>query len=352
MLMKKIILPILVIALTLFSCIGTYDFDTDMYKRKVVIESFINPDSVIKVTVAWNTPANEVSDIYIINGVLVHTTDIEYIDGALVQIEEDGVLTVSGTTVNGVLSSDVYPAAGKSYRLSVKVEGEPEVTAATSIPLPADISCSIREKLRDSYTYVFDGIEYVMQPYSMLEYIAADVTDIALPAETPAVWITGYVKYENGNVVGAGGFSDLYSNSPYLDQVNAVGDNSDVLLRESNVAYERGVIRIQRSALSFALPFTFSMRVFQSISVDVLDEQGERIDLERFYAEQFLLHLISPSDEYDRYRRSAIKQDLIYGSLFSSDPVSVYSNIRNGTGIFAGYSSAAVALPINKPVQE
>jgi len=60
-----------------------------------------------------------------------------------------------------------------------------------------------------------------------------------------------------------------------------------------------------------------------------------------------LLHITSPSNEYDRYKRSALKQDLIYGSLFSSDPVSVFSNIKNGTGIFAGYNTAVVAAPIN-----
>jgi hypothetical protein len=273
--------------------------------------------------------------------VLVNTTPIEYIDGALVQIEEDGVLIVSGTTVNGTLSSNIYPAVGKSYHLSVKVEGETEIIATTSIPPPADISCSIREKLR-YFTY-YDIYQ--------LEYIAADVSDITLPPEIPSAWITGYVKYENGSIYRSG-FGDLYSNSPYLDQVNAVGDNNDVLQRESNVAYERGFIRIQRQALSLALPFTFSMQVFPRISVSVFDEHDEYIDSETFYAEQFLLHLISPSNEYDRYKRSAIKQDLVYGSLFTGDPVSVYSNIHNGIGIFAGYNTTVVATPIINTFQK
>ena len=327
--MKKLLLPILLIA---FGCTETYEFDKDFYKRKIVVESFINPDSVIKVTVAWNIHPNEVTGVYYLNGVLTHTTPVEYIDGALVQIEENGVLILSGTTVNGILQSDVYPAAGKSYRLSVKVDGEPEITAATSIPLPADASFAIREKLYESNYF---GIEY-----SLLEYIAVDISNITLPPppEVTAVWITGYVKYGNGVIAG---FGDLYSNSPYLDQVNAVGNNSDVVQRESNVEYERGVIRIQRQALSLALPFTFSKRVFPTTSV-YLDT-----GYETFYAEQFLLHITAPSSEYDRYRRSALKQDLIYGSLFSSDPVSVFSNIKNGTGIFAGYNTTVVATPIS-----
>ena len=339
--MNRLVLPILVSAFKLIGCTGIYDFDKDVYKRKIAVESFINPDSVIKVTVAWNRPANEDSTI-------------EYIDGALVQIEEDGVLTVSGTTVNGTLSSNVYPAIGKSYHLSIKVEGEPEITAATSIPPPAGAYYSIREKMADRYSYyINDGIvETIKCPACDFKYIAADIDNIALPAEVPAVWITGYVKYDDGNVAGG---DDLYSDSPYLDQVNSVGDNNDVLLRESNIAYERGFIRIQRPALSLAIPFTFSMAVPRG-SRREMNSYGEWITIYEVdpdsSPEQFLLHLTSPSHEYDKYRRSAIKQDLIYGSLFSSDPVSVYSNIRNGTGIFAGYSTAVVAAPINNPVQE
>ena len=333
---------ILVISFTLFSCVEIYDFDKDLYKRKVVVESFINPDSVIKVTVAWNRPAND-------NSV------IEHIDGALVQIEEDGVLIVSGITANGTLSSNVYPSTGKSYSLSVKVEGEPEITAATSIPPRANATFSIREKMADMQVcsiYEDGAVECIIQPARYFRYIATDISDITLPLEVLAVWIAGYVKYDDGNIAGG---DDLYSDSPYLDQVNSVGDNNDVVLRESAIAYERGFIRIQRPALSLALPFTFTMAVPRGRNW-IINGYGEMIityevDSESS-PEQFLLHLTSPSHEYDKYRRSAIKQDLIYGSLFSSDPVSVYSNIRNGAGIFAGYNTTVVAAPINNPIQQ
>ena len=341
--MKKLVIPIFVIALSLSGCIDDYYFDTDMYKRKIVVESFINPDSVIKVTVSWNRPATDKSTI-------------EYIDGAFVQIEEDGILIVSGTTDNGALSTNVYPAVGKSYHLSIKVEGEAEITAATSIPHAAtDFAYSIREKIREPYTRVFDGVEYLIIPDYKLRYIVADVSDITLPLELPAVWIIGQVKYDDGNIVGSDASGDLYSSSPYLDQVNSVGDNNDVLSRESNIAYERGFIRIQRQALSLALPFTFSMEIPRGRR-RVTNAYGEWITIYDIDSdsspEQFLVNLISPSNEYDKYRRSAAKQDLIYGSLFASDPVSVYSNINNGVGIFAGFNTTVVATPINNATQE
>ena len=333
---KKLILPILLIA---FGCKGIYEFDTDMYKRKIVVESLINPDSVIKVTVAWNRPTNAT---YIRS---VHTPPIEYINGALVQIEENGILILSGTTVNGVLFSDVYPVAGKRYRLTVKVESEIELTAATSIPFPADISYSIRKKYDNrclcSYIGIFDECIEIT-PFYELSYIAVDVNDIVLPPEVQAVWITGYAKFDNDTFPYIGG--DLYSNSPYIDQFNVAGEDMDVLLRESNILYERGVIRIQRQAISLALPFTFSKGVSGARRNEWDEEYGE---WKYFYNDgRFLLHITSPSNEYDRYRRSAIKQSLIWGWLFSSDPVSVFSNINNGVGIFAGYNTTVVAAPI------
>jgi hypothetical protein len=37
-----------------FGCNGIYNFNTDIYKRKVVVESLIHPDSVVKVEVSWS----------------------------------------------------------------------------------------------------------------------------------------------------------------------------------------------------------------------------------------------------------------------------------------------------------
>ncbi|MDR2887344.1 MAG: DUF4249 domain-containing protein [Bacteroidales bacterium] len=351
-----------VIALALFGCEGVYNFDTDEYKRKIVVESLICPDSVIKVTVSWNRPANAEANVAL-RAETWASSLIEYIDGALVQVEEDGVLIVSGTTVNGVLCSDVYPSVGKSYRLSVMVNGEPELTATTSIPQPAGVSYSIREKEDVGTRYYYDEqgryVEY--HANNGLKYIAADISDIVLPGEVPAAWITGYVKYSNGYITRPGAFGDLHSSCPYLDQVNAVGDNTgDVDLKESNILYERGFIRIQRQVLSLALPFSFSMYVFylapgsinrtyNGISTSVTatpDSDGDLI-LKGGIAEQYMMRITSPSSEYDKHRRSATKQDINSGSILTSDIVSVFSNIQNGTGIFAGYVTTEVAVPIN-----
>jgi len=263
-----------------------------------------------------------------------------------VRIEEDGVLLVSGTTTNGALSSQVYPLVGKRYRLTVTVEGQAELRATTSIPPPADIVYSAREKSKVST----DNIIYAA-PFM---YVAADVSSITLPIEAPAVWISGHMKFDDGYV--DPGVSDLYANSPYLDQFNIAKDAMDVLLRESNTVFERGFIRIQRPALTLALPFTFSMWAVLHYSEYEYDDDGiqKYFELKESYAEQFIVRLIAPSEEYDQYKRSAIKQELAQGiaSPFAHDAVRVFSNIDNGVGIFAGYNTTDVAVPINNPYKE
>jgi len=326
--MKQFKLLILTVLLPLSGCTGIYNYHTEAYHRKVVVASFLHPDSLIKVTVSWNRPAKEESDI-------------QHIEGALVQIEEDGIIILSGTTVNGVLSSQAYPLVGKHYRLKVMVTGEPELMATTSIPPPAAINCSIREKRGDSEFH---------------EYMAVDVHSIGLPPQIPAVWITGYMKFDNGYVdisyreaMGKA----LYSNCPYLDQMNATIDPMDVLIRESNMMYEQNFIRIQRSAISLSLPFTFSQEISYRIGGEYF-ARGVWTTVEDANAEEFVVRLIAPSDEYDGYKRSAIKQELSQGigSLFVNDPVRVYSNIERGVGIFAGYNTTEVAIPVVNPYKD
>ena len=301
-----------------FGCNGVYHFNTDVYKRKVVVESFLSPYAVISVKVSWNmqeAPDNRARD-----------WGAETINGARVEIKEDGVVILNGTTVDGVLTSDIYPSVGKKYTLSVQVEGQPELTAATSIPPPADMHYSVREKWGASpYRQISDSKDY--------GYLSADVSRITLPQEAPAIWIYGHVEYEHG---GIGPFWELFSNCPYLDQVNATTSDVDVHLRESYISYERGFIRIQRSALSLAVPFTFT---------GYAAWEGLRF---------FVVQLYTPSEEYDRFQRSAIKQDIAKRNHshfinFINDPQHIFSNIRNGTGIFAGFNVRVVAVPIQIP---
>lgn len=52
--------------------------------------------------------------------------------------------------------------------------------------------------------------------------------------------------------------------------------------------------------------------------------------------------IITASDAYDRYMRSRYKHDLNTGESAQENPfieqITVYSNIDNGLGIFAGYN--------------
>ena len=129
----------------------------------------------------------------------------------------------------------------------------------------------------------------------------------------------------------------------FCDQINAlIGDDMDVSLRGSET-YHNHFIRIPYKNIAHTLPLTFSIEAhidkFTQTQVGE-DEYGYPIwETEDIPVTNVNLLIITPSDEYDKYHKTSYLH--IYG--YSSDipifdePTSVYSNIDNGIGIFAGY---------------
>lgn len=323
--MKKLFLYLsLCICLQLAACVKKYDFGTYPYIRKPVVMSIINPDSLIKVKVYWNKPTGL-------------EKNFEMIDGATVEVLEEGVSLFKGETTNGIAKSTKYPCAGKSYSLKVHIEGEPEITASTEIPMPANIEYKVREKNGGKYH----------------SYIAADVSSITLPDNAPAALIYALYDFDNPEIDVPYSIC-LYSNCSFLDPINSTTDPMDAILRESNIVYEGQSIRIKRSSLDLATPFTFSFAINWIKEIYDSSQENWWENIETYYAQNAIVHIISPSSDYDRFERTAYKQWRIAweGSPFAPDPVSVYSNINNGVGIFAGYSITEVKQPVNNPYKQ
>lgn len=303
----------------LAACTGTYDFGEYPYVKKPAVFSMINPDSLIEVRVFWNKPVKD-------------TLPFRTIDGAAVEIEEDGSVVFSGETVDGVVSTEIYPSEGRQYRLRIGIEGLPEITATTSIPLPSRIGYSLRVNMGGTYS----------------TYLLVDVGEIATPENVRSVWLSGNGRYEDGQLRTI--YSDLYSDGPFLDDVNAVPEASrDAPLRESNINYESRFIRIRRDALKTAVPFTFAIPASASFSIeDGVDDLGYP-NYKDVKLQDAVVYITSPSDEYDKYERTSYKHQLESDSFFINAPVNVYSNIENGIGIFAGYNRSQVSMPVVWP---
>ncbi len=316
-------LPLLFLCLT--GCEGVYEFKDNPYVKKPVVMSLINPDSLMKVQIWWNKPSGS-------------TGGFDKIEGAAVEITEDGSVVFSGRTdADGVAESSVYPSAGKKYGLRISFDGWPEITASTEIPQPAGITFDTRVKAGGHWT----------------DFILADVKGITAPESAPAVWISTRCGYDDGTW--QTGYGDLSSNCAFLDQVNATIDPYDAALRESNIVYEYGFIRIQRSALALAVPFTFSFTAWLSSYSGSHEwgwdeEEGVYVEPTIIYLDKAAVQIVSPSREYDKHHRSEARYlEERSGWIFMSESVNIYSNIANGFGIFAGYNLTEVIVPIDNP---
>ena len=123
--------------------------------------------------------------------------------------------------------------------------------------------------------------------------------------DAKAIWLRGTERDNNGEK----DIYAFYTTSVFVDQVNGANDAYESDEKGSTIDFEY-FLRVARENLSAAFPLRFQ--------------------------------IIAASDTYDRYMRSRYKHELNTGESAQENPfieqITVYSNIDNGIGIFAGYN--------------
>lgn len=318
--MKKCLF--LLCALICFGCTYDYEINDDIknFKPKVVVNSIIHPNEPIKAVLFWSRHYTERGDFK-----KVSTFDAE--------LYEDGVLVAQTVAADSIMETTVHPKVGKKYRLKITVPNYGEVTAETYIPAPTAISAT--------YLANKDGGYGKYQHVRIEQLVASD--------EFRAVWVRCFGEYENGDIEEC---DDLYSNSPFPDQINAVLDSDEATARGSNVGFEY-FIRVPYQNLGLVLPLDFSVWLYNETmrSTDhndpPLDEEGNPIWTLTYKLNFVHVEVLTPSDDYDKYFKTRYKQSLYDYAPdlpFVSEIVPVYCNIQNGLGIFAGYSKKNINL--------
>lgn len=325
--MNKFLL-LCIVALCSAGCFGVYDMGLDLknVRPQIVVNSIITPDSLVKVSVMKSKSVADLENAF------------EAVEGAGVEIFENGSLIFSGVTgKNGIAKGDVRPKAGCSYSLLVRTEGK-ELSATTDIPEISAADFSFRQK---------DAA------FGVRAFLFADISSLR-PSDCSGLYIVFENEYENGLRNDA---DRLFSNSNYVDHINMEFVSVENDYKESNMAFNSGFVRIPASVFGSVAPLsvcseTYWLRTgFYPVS-GKYDEYGypvyEEVELK---ISEVYFRLISPSTDYDRYCRSVYRQQMLDTS---SDPFvpagePIYSNIKNGTGIFAGYSQYKTAFGVKIP---
>lgn len=308
--------------------------DLSNAKPEVVVNSIITPDSAVVVSVGWS---KSVAD----------TGMFKKIEGAQVELSEDGIVVFSGTTdQRGVARSTYHPQAGRAYQLRVVTSGR-ELTASTSIPENSTLQFIRRQKDHtnsNSSWYRF--------------FVLADISSITPQPDCRSLYLTISSAYDNGMSMNSKG---LFTNSMYVDQMNGIFETNDNNLTESNRTYQYGFVRIPKRSFGDIAPLTIASEARPEDSYAYykgdgsLNEHGypmvEYIDL---VLSGMYLDLITPSDDYDLFCRSVCKQILLDVTSFPFVPGGepIYSNVKNGMGLFAGYNSNKYDLGIEIPQDE
>lgn len=283
------------------SCDVDYDFGSRDVAPRVAVNALLTPQEDFIVRLHW-------SEAY--SG---DKTEFRPVTDAQILLLEDNTEVLNcAASPDGETAMSFRATAGRSYRLEIEVPEYGRLSAATTVPeAPAARLVKTKEK---GY-------------YSHFELSTLDV-----PADARSIWIMGTktseregwddypeYKYEITDV------SEYYTTSPFVDQVNGANDTYEAEDKGSTVDFER-FLRIPYENREAVLPLRFS--------VWGNSDQWTKV--------RHRFRIVTASDAYDRYMRSRYKQQLNSEWNAEENPfieqITVYSNIDNGLGIFAGYN--------------
>lgn len=238
------------------------------------------------------------------------------VDNAQVSIKDENglVLNLEPVALNNwtYYKSDVKPVANKQYEITVTAPGMPTVKANSTLPKPVDIL-----KVEIDSTYLKEVIELLKQdPNYAVDYkkaVPCSVTFSDPPGEKNFYDLKGYFQYstskedEDGELV----FTP-HIRSLYINDENGFSQNFLMADTEFN-------------GTTHVINFNISIAVFLA-KVDCL-----------------YISLQTLNSAYFNYLHTYDLQNTATVDPFAQ-PVIVFGNIKNGAGLFAGFSTSVWTL--------
>ena len=314
----KVRVSILVVMLAmLYGCNREIDFDFPDAEPAIVVNSIITPESPISVSVSAVMPiapdsynvVNDTDEYGTIHS--QHVPKPKYcIEDASVLIYEDGVLLCSlEYTEDGYYVSDKYPKVGSTYTLIVNAPGYKECKATTTLySMP------------------------VLGNMSFLDTVSVDQE--GFPLSKLSFTIKDNDPNHNFYEVSCRAVSDKYDVEYEWIYFNSSRNTDKVLTQSESLPFNDRV-----------LLFTDEYFSNSSYNLDVIYRYNPYVAMAKYDLE---ITIKTISESYYEYLRSRMMQAYQEESLFeylanyeslSATPVDIYSNIENGYGVFASYST-------------
>ena len=285
------------------SCTIDYNIgESSVYEQeRIIVNSYLNPSNEIRI---------HIHKLHIINNNYTSTGLSEY----HIVLKENETILYDGIYPDSIFVIDYFPRVGCEYSIKVSYKGLTTVQAKTSIPEAIHSASSFSTGM-----YFWETWEHVVK----LESFTVPNNEMV------CLWITAYQMDEKAKKVQ---YNELYTKNVFVDKVNSVA-GMDVKNETVGSIYHEGFLRIKNNNIPNLEELLFTPEYPPPIEDD---EEGYST------ATKIQIKLITASPEYDRYNKSNYEQKkmIIYDDFAALlyKPLSVYSNIENGLGIFAGFN--------------
>lgn len=331
------LLVIIVFSAINFSCRKIYNLTDLPVEPKIVVNSLLNPDSIIKIDLWWSQKQDPNIDKYDIT--------FQRVEGARISLYHDNTAIATDiiSSANRPITIDHKPQIGSTYKITVDLDGYKygQIWAETSIPQKPRID--IKHKVKDrSMHYNMDNVTWHSDAYSMMiafvnYYDPKMIDSLVVGDKHQDVWIKGRWPLQ------------ISSTSHLADKFNCY--QSETVTNDSPDIYT-DFMRIDSRHVPNAFPLNFSVQKPMSTSVYPegywdLPYDKRPTNLKNEYELQ-LITVRATTYEYDRYYKVSLMNTLNSVQSLVSTIQKVPSNVRNGIGIFAGYSDCAKIYNHNK----
>jgi hypothetical protein len=340
--MKIKAIYLLLIILSQMACTQFIDLNDDTIEPILVLNSVITPDSTIKVELYHNTSIYEVKKMNVPNAEVILFENGKELDKLKLQYNvtenpyfDEVVGGVQFDTTFFYTSAKAIAKQGCSYKITASAPGFDAVSALTTIPEPMPI---VRIDTSSAYQYFYDSINtygteslifnfdiFINDQANTENYyrlvmciengrLRTDTTGVEpidyimvskwgdQPFKTQSAVFTTQNEDANSNIIGAPQNKYKFFNDELFD-----GKEYPLELRHENITNWHG----RKGEIRYKM------------------KKGE------FYHFTFYLHSITKATYL--YFKSFDMQ-FFYHAIPFIEPVTVYSNVENGAGVFGSYS--------------
>ncbi len=302
----------------LSSCIVDSDLPLPEGEPQIVVNSILNPDSLIKVQLTRTRPLED-------------SQPFEVIENATIKLFENGVIIDTlFYEDNGNYLSNRKPKETYTYKILISgPDIKLDIEAEDTVPVRPEFSVCFGKTISQKALTLYDVTVYVElynlnenQFHPWVEFISQDYNYDYRGNDTTKLVTTK--------------FSYIDSNSPSLDDFNATFDNFNGF---SEYAF------YLRLSDAFGNSPLVNIEVIGGIGINNQSSRLFRYDvLSNLIKEQALsVNVYNCSPAYDKYLKSTM-QDFVNNEFLGtplpfSGPVKIFSNVKNGAGIIASYSA-------------